>query len=358
MSPANPFSTFAFGQIFESVLPDFVLAFTFFTALVYAVLGKRFGQQRPAIAASAALGLALSVGLVWWEQSAGMSIRNLGPAAVGFAIVILAGVMYQSIRQTGGSWAGAGIALGGSLMVGWILGAPWPVREEIIQTVILVAMVGGILAFFAHQKGTFSSFPAAKAERADIRHDMSDLFQEKQVSRKLEDRFRNFRKQENRLTADPDTANTIMQQLQQMLPAEGYLTERLAALREKAHAMRQGHAHRIEQIQAAIKTLPPEAQQKAAAELADQYKEMRLDLRLERLDGAVAANERRIRDLTRQAEEYAAANDYPKLDKTLKEAATLQKHNTRLSKLIKNTESRIMAAASRIARNATEVSRG
>jgi hypothetical protein len=122
MSFGNPFSSFAFGEIFDSVLPDFVLAFTFFTALIYAVLGKRFGQQRPAIAASAALGLALSVGLVWWEQASGMSIRNLGPVAVGFAVLILAGVIHQAVRQTGGNWAGAGIALGASLLVAWIMG--------------------------------------------------------------------------------------------------------------------------------------------------------------------------------------------------------------------------------------------
>jgi len=32
-------------ELLESYLPDFVLAFTFFTSVVYAVLGKRFEQQ-------------------------------------------------------------------------------------------------------------------------------------------------------------------------------------------------------------------------------------------------------------------------------------------------------------------------
>jgi len=68
----------------ESLLPDFVLAFAFFTSLTYAVLGKRFEQQRPAIAMSAAIGFALSIGLVWWEQSNGFSIKDLGPIAIGY----------------------------------------------------------------------------------------------------------------------------------------------------------------------------------------------------------------------------------------------------------------------------------
>ncbi len=106
MDLSNPFSDVALGELFETLLPDFILAFAFFTALTYAVLGKRFDRQRPAIAMSTAMGLALSVGLVWWEQRNGLSIRNLGPLAVGFAIIVLAGVMYQAIRQVGGSWAG------------------------------------------------------------------------------------------------------------------------------------------------------------------------------------------------------------------------------------------------------------
>ena len=73
-------------ELMESQLPDFVLAFAFFTSITYAVLGKRFDKQRPAIAMSAAIGFALSIGLVWWERANDLSIRDLGPIAVGFAI--------------------------------------------------------------------------------------------------------------------------------------------------------------------------------------------------------------------------------------------------------------------------------
>jgi hypothetical protein len=97
--------------LMESHLPDFVLAFAFFTSMFYAMLGKRFERQRPAIAMSAAIGFALSTGLVWWEQANDFSIKNLGPIAVGFAILLLAFVMYQSVRMLAAPGQAQGLPL-------------------------------------------------------------------------------------------------------------------------------------------------------------------------------------------------------------------------------------------------------
>jgi len=138
-------------ELLESYLPDFILSFSFFTSVVYVALGKRFEQQRPAIAMSAAIGFALSLGLVWWEQANDFSIKNLGPIAVGFAILLLAFVMYQCIRQVGGSWAGAGITIGASIIIAQLLGIPVPIDPQIIQTIIVVALIFGLLAFMSHR---------------------------------------------------------------------------------------------------------------------------------------------------------------------------------------------------------------
>jgi len=143
----NPFSNLAIGRLFETLLPDFVLAFAFFTALCYAVLGQRLGHQRPAIAMSAAIGLALAAGLTWWEYDHGWSVRTLGPVAIGFAVILLAMIMFQGIRHTGGTWSGALIAFGASILVAWILGADWPVPGEIVQTLAIVALIVGIVLF-------------------------------------------------------------------------------------------------------------------------------------------------------------------------------------------------------------------
>ena len=141
------------GDLFNTLLPDFVLGFVFFTSVIYAVLSRRFGQQRPAVAMSAALGMALTIGLVWWEYVNDFSIKNLGSIAAGFAVIVLGGVLYQAIRHVGGSWSGAAIAIGACLLVGWTLGFALPVDAEIVQTLTIVTLTGGMIAFLLHRHG-------------------------------------------------------------------------------------------------------------------------------------------------------------------------------------------------------------
>jgi hypothetical protein len=356
MSLDNPFQRLAWGGVFDTLLPDFVLGFTFFTALSYAVLGRRFDHQRSAVAASAAMGLALSVGLVWWEQSAGLSIRNLGPWAAGFAVIVLAGIMYQSIRQTGGGFAGAGIALGASLLIGWILGMRWAGAEQILQTIITVSLIVGLMAFLLHRSSQHRGavFPPVERQVAppvEIRaveegHVLSDL---------LRRRLRQTKRRVDRLNEHPEDAENILLQLKRMLPAEGWLTERVARLREKAHFVQKGIVERIEEVHRDFRKLPDEAKKEAAEELSAEYKELGLDRRLERLDGAVAATEQRIRELTREAEACLAAHDYARLHDVLKSAERLQKHNTHLFKLIDRSEEKLAATARRVAKGHTVV---
>ncbi len=363
MAFANPFSSFAFGELFDTVLPDFVLAFAFFTAICYAVLSRRFGEQRPAVAMSAALGMALAVGLVWWEYSKGVSIRNLGPIAAGFAVIVLAGVIYQSVRGIGGSWAGAGIAVGASLLVGWTLGLDWYADKGMIQSAITVALTVGILAFLLHRRGQAARLPSGIgwSEAADVRHDMTDLYQDERVSRGLARSLKQMRREARQVRKDPENhraeAADIILQLQRILPAEGYLTERMARLRERAHKVRQGEAARIAEIQEHMAQLPAEAKRKAAGELAARYKELNLDQRLERLDRAVAENELRIRNLTRKAQGYQNAGDYRSLAGVLDQASKLQRHNAHLFKLIDGAEARLMTAARQAVRLTPEVNK-
>ena len=204
-------------ELLESYLPDFVLAFAFFTSVVYAVLGKRFEQQRPAIAMSVTMGLALSIGLVWWEQANGFSIKDLGLIALGFAVLLLAFVMYQSIRQVGGSWAGTGITLGASMLIAGLLGFRVPIDAKIIQTVTVVALM------------------------PNIKHSMADMYRERHLSKKLDHGLRTVRKKATTPNEHPEEAADISTQIKRMLPAQGHLTERMAQLRTKAHQIRNGH---------------------------------------------------------------------------------------------------------------------
>ena len=127
-----------------------------------------------------------------------------------------------------------------------------------------------------------------------------------------------------------------------MLPAEGHLTERLAGLRQMIQHLQRGNIERIEGLQKDFSRLPAEAKARTAKELQARYKEMKLDQRLERLDAAVAENERRIRQITRQSQEYTAAHAYRKLADLLQEAQKLQKHNSRLFALIDRTQKKLI----------------
>lgn len=359
MAFADPLSLFPIGPFFESLLPDFILAFTFFTALVYAVLGKRFDHQRSAVAMAAAVGLALASGLVWWEYQRGWSIRNLGPIAVGFAVILLGMIMFQGIRQTGGSWAGAGIAMGASILIAWVLGVDWPVAPAVIQSLAIVGLLAGIIAFFLHRHVPSSGYrwvPAhVEPEIAGIQHDMSDLDEGRRVDRRIGGALTHLRARTDSLAVHHEEAPDFMAQLQRILPAEGWLTERLAALRARAHVIQKGHLARIDELREAIGKLPRYARKRAEQELAARYEELHMDQRLERLNAAVAENERRIRELTREAEAAVVRHDYRKLADLLDAARKLQEHNAKLFKLIERGERKLMDAARRIAKDAAAV---
>ncbi len=361
MRLANPFPELALGELFETLLPDFVLAFAFFTALAYAVLGKRFDRQRPAVVMSAVIGLSLSVGLVWWEQQNSLSIRNLGPLAVGFAIIILAGVMYQAIRQVGGSWAGVGIALGASLLVSKLLGIEWFLDPEIIHSAITVALVVGILAFLMHTKGhVIGPVISRRLTLPAVKHNMRDIQKAQRqgyvLSGLLGRRLHGIRQESQLLYQHPELAGDIVHQIKRTLPAEGWLTERMAQLRKKAHQIRNGHIARLEETRKVFAKLPVSAKKVASADLAARYSQLiGIDRRLERLDRTAAANEKRIRELTQQAEKCAQKNDYRKLGDLLKAAEKLQGHNGKIFTIIDRTEAKLTAIAEGVVKEANEV---
>ena len=358
MRPEKLFSDLAIADLFETLLPDFVLAFAFFTSVVYAVLGKRFDQQRSTITMSVAIGFALSIGLVWWEQANDLSIKNLGPIAIGFAILILSFVMYQSIRQVGGSWAGAGIALGASILVSRLLGLNVPIDPEIIQTITVVALVVGIFAFLFHTRRYSILRPRVSANKPSFQRNMADLYRNRHLSDKLSRNMRSLRKEANTLNEHPQDAGNVVVQLKKMLPAQGYLTEKMAQLRAKAHQIRNGHIARLEETRQVFAKLPTSAKKKASAELAARYNQLiGTDTRLERLNKAVAENERSIKELTTRAQQYTARYDYQKLTNTLKAAEKLQHHNSKLFKIINRTEAKLTAIAKKIAKETKEVNK-
>lgn len=308
---------------------------------------------------SVSIGFALSIGLVWWERANELSIKNLGPIAIGFAVLVLAFVMYQSVKQVGGTWAGMGITIGACIIIAQLLQFDVPVSSEIIQTITVVALIIGIIAFLSHTRIRSFHFPQVSANPPEVRRrNMADLYRDRHLSDSLSKSMRTLRKETNSLNEHPKDAGNVLLQLKRMLPAEGYLTERMAQLRAKAHQIRNGHIARLEETRQVFSELPVSTKKKASAQLAARYNQLvGVDTRMERLDNAVAANERRIRELTSQAQQYTANYDFRKLTDCLKAAEKLQKHNSQLFKIIGQTENKLSAVARKIVSEAKQVNR-
>jgi hypothetical protein len=187
---------------------------------------------------------------------------------------------------------------------------------------------------------------------------MRDLYNDEQVSHKLKNGFHHARKKADKLNEHPKDAGNVMLQLKRMLPAEGRLTERLAKLRAKAHKIRNGHIEKLQETREAFSRLPVSARKKAAEELTARYGRMAgIDKRLERLDRAVAENERRITEITQQAQRALTEHDYQRLVSLLKEAEKLQKHNSHLFKLIDRSEQALSHLAKQIVKQTKQVNK-
>lgn len=338
-------------------MADFVLAFAFFTALMYAGLVPRTIHQRSAVVISASLGLSLSVGLVWWELQHGWSIRHLGPAAVGFAIIVLGMVMYRALKQVGGSWGGAGVALGASLIIASLLGSSPPIDQGLIQSIIGVALTVGILAFFFHTNlQTGPATHRVKKMKPIIQADRRNHEQVRRVDRKVRRDVERTGRMVKDLDQRPEKASDLMLQIRRLLPAQGWLTKRMAELRAKAHRVRHGHIARLKQTSQAYASLSSPVKKKAAAELIAAYRRLvDIDALLEQLDKAVATNEQRIGELTEQAAALLRRNDHRGLHEMFEQVKKLAKHNTQLFSRIEATEKRIDAVITQVAEKAKQV---
>jgi hypothetical protein len=178
------------------------------------------------------------------------------------------------------------------------------------------------------------------------------------LSKKLDHGLRNLRKEAKSLRENPEQVANIATQIKRMLPAQGYLTEKMAELRAKAHRVRNGHIARLEETRHVFAKLPTAAKKKASADLAARYNEMAgMDTRLERLDNAVTENEKRIRQLTQEAQQHSANYDYQKLVGCLKQAEKLQHHNSKLIKIINRTEGKLASIAKEVTRQVKQVNK-
>jgi len=348
----NPFFTFPGRLLFESLMLDFILAFTFFTSMCYAVLSKRFNHQRAAIGMSASIGAALSVGLIWWENRNGLSIRNLGPIALVFAMMLIAIIIYKAIKQAAGSFSGGGLALGLFTMFIILSGLDLPIDSEVINSLMVTALVVGFIALLLHHKTGSHNYPflhSVQPKLSEIKDEQSKMYRNRSVSNQISKGLRKLRKDTDLIKERPQNINNTVAQIKRLLPAEGWLTQRMANLRKKAHQIRNGHVARLDETKDLTRKLPLPVKKRLSKDIVNRYnKIIDVDKRIERLDAMAAKNEKRIKDLTQQAEQYALNYNYKGLTDIIEQAEKLQAHNTEIFKTIDRTERKLSAIAQKV----------
>ena len=359
MSYRNPLQFLPPGvaEFFHTLAPDFVLGFTFFTALTYAVLGRRFGEDRPAVAMSAALGLALSLALVWWEAANGYSIRDLSAIAVGLTILVLAGVVYQAVRGVGGTWSGASIALAAAMLIGSVLGIDWPGGSGMLALIGFIAATVGITTFFYHRRTEYGRPASESGEVITLRRDLADLKTDRSIGEQIRSRLHLMDRDADTLHDRPEVGDQLLAQLDQVLPAEGWLTDRMAQLREKMVLAERGHFGRIHELRERMRLLTGADRQHVVEELQARLRELRLDQRVERLDRSVAQTERRIVDLTRRARALMQRREYNAIPDLIESADKLQSHSDKLLAAIVRTEQHLLHEAEEAAEAASRMGR-
>ena len=155
-----PIGDGALEILIGTLVVDFLLAAVFFASLAYATLGKRLKHTRAAAAISAVLGIALAIGLVWWEQDHGVSVRDLGPVALVLAIVFLVLAIFAAIRHAAGPLAAVGVAAVLGVLFGGMLGLQAPVSTEVATSLLVIVILISALALVFRYQGHSTHFTA------------------------------------------------------------------------------------------------------------------------------------------------------------------------------------------------------
>ncbi|MFN3166981.1 MAG: hypothetical protein ACE37H_07950 [Phycisphaeraceae bacterium] len=357
----------------DGLIIDLGIALVFFTALSFAVLGPRFAHQRSAAAMSAALGMALSTGLVAWEVRSGLRLADLGPIAAGLGLIMIALVIYQAVKRVGGQWAGVFTALGAALLIGQVLAVPG--LQIILQGVLgplaalgLIAAGAATLAMRtrgsvqgvsnASGKETFwpPSTPSTTISREEALQDKNEPVRDaaeqvhaiddvQRINHRLDEHLALATNNAKMLPAQPELAALLRRQLSAVLPESQAVTRRLADLRAKTQMLRQGHIAKIRRLAPQIPKLPPDAARVASEQLREAYKEARLEERIDRLDRAAIHAEQQIDEVITTVNRLLDAGRYDQAAKVLHDTEKLARQVQRLIKQIEKDEQKVLALA-------------
>lgn len=256
-------------------------------------------------------------------------------------------VMFFSVKQAGGRVAGGGIAIGACLIIALIIDSDIPINPDAAYTIITICTVIAFMSLlFRHHQGYHLSPPH------NVYHEIDNIHKDRRISRDVGVKLKKIKIESEESHDYPEQINNIITQLKRILPEEGWLTRRMARLREKAYLIQRGHVARLNETKHLIRNLPVESKRKLSQELIAEYNKMvDIDQRIERVDYIVAENEKRIMEITKQAQTYAKRYNYRKLTELLENAQNLQTHNTNAIKHIDSLEKHLSGVINRVTKN-------
>lgn len=94
-------------------------------------------------------------------------------------------------------------------MIAKILGLKLPLDNEVILTVMIVALIVGILSFLSHRHYNYPRLQYSLPFIRDIRHDMSDLYRDKRLSNHLAKKMKELRREAETLYEHPEVNRDI-----------------------------------------------------------------------------------------------------------------------------------------------------
>jgi len=341
--------------VFRSRLFEFLVIFTFFISLLFAVFKKRFGDHRLTAALSASISFALSIGLTHWMNRHGYNMTDLGPVAVIVVAAFAAAVIYSLIKTSGhGVIAILTIIL---LIAATLPRTYWFFDYQTVFDLVLACWLLILIWVLIHNKYPHRSVPAVRirdyTEADDADDQIRQMYNDRRLSRKISGQLRKLRKPSELLGDKNSQSTNLVLQLKRILPQQGYLAGRMTSLRKKAHLMRNGHIARTKEIKKLCRQLEPLQKRRVSRQMIEYYKnETDLDRRLERLEGLIADIEKQSRELVLHAQNCVKDNDFKRYDHFVKKATKLQDRVTHIIKVIVRTEKKLSATASKIVREA------
>ena len=341
--------------VFESRLFEFLIIFTFFISLMFAIFKRRFGDHRLTGALSASISFALSIGLTQWMNRHGYSMTDLGPVAVIVVAAFAAAVIYSLIKTSGhGVIAILTIII---LIAATLPRTYWFFDYQTVFDLVLAGWLLILIWMLMKNSRPHRSVPSVRKrdypDMDDADDQIKQMYNDRRLSKQISGQLRKLRKPSQLLGDTNSQSTNLILQLQRILPQQGFLAGRMAGLRKKAHLMRNGHIAKIKDIKNLYRQLGPLQKQKVSRQMIEYYQNQTdLDRRLERLEGFIADIEKQSRQLIVRAEICVKNKEFKQYDHIIKKAAKLQDRVTHIIKVIIRTEKKLIDAAHKIVRDA------